>query len=68
MCLDYSNTPDFLPGREVTGYVPDLESEMVPPEQGWQKGMDTEGPCYQHLRFYCTGMSYTWKKQLCPGQ
>lgn len=45
MCLDCSNRADFLPGREVTSSVPDLESEMMPREQDWQKVMDTEGPC-----------------------
>ena len=56
MCLGYSNLPGFLPGREVTGYVPDLECEMVFPEQGWQKVMDIEGPCYWRLKFYHTGL------------
>lgn len=56
MCLDYSNTPGFLPGREVIGYVPDLESEMMFPEQGWQKVMDTQGPSYWPLKFYHNGL------------
>lgn len=56
MCFDYSNIPDFLPGREVTGYVHDLESEMVSSEQGWQKMMGTEGPRYSHLKFYHIGV------------
>ena len=46
MCLGDSNIPGLLPGGEVSGCVPDLESEMVFPEQGWQKEMAVEGPCY----------------------
>lgn len=46
VCLGDSSIPGLLPGGEVTGCVPDLESEMVFPEQGWQKEMAVEGPCY----------------------
>ena len=69
VCLGYSNIPGFLPGREVTGgSAPDLESEMVFPEQGWQKAMDVEGPCSWRLKFYHTGLPETWRRQLCGGQ
>jgi hypothetical protein len=43
MYSDYSNRPDFLPGRDMTSYVLDLDSEMVSFEQSWQTMMDTEG-------------------------
>lgn len=68
VCRDHSSTPGFLPGREVTGCVPDLEPEMVFPEQGWWKVMDTVGPGYWHLKFCHTVLPYTWRKPLSPGQ
>lgn len=56
VCLGDSNILGFPPGGEVTGHVPDLESAMVLPGQGWQKMMDTERPCYWHLKFCHTGL------------
>lgn len=55
VCLDCSNIRGSLAGKEGTVYVPELACEMVFPEQGLQKVMDTEGPCYWHLKPYHIG-------------
>jgi hypothetical protein len=50
MCFDYNNRPHFFPGREVTGYVLDLQYEMVQPEQSWQAMMDRGEPLCWELK------------------
>lgn len=64
LCLDCNNISGSLAGKDVTDYVPDLESGLVFPEQACQKVMDTQGPCSWHTKSEHTELPCAW---LCSG-